>query len=456
MSDFLFDEFSTVSSKQWKQKIQFDLKGADYNETLLTHTNDGITIKPFYHKDEMESLEIPNTPTSVTICQTIFVNTEKTANYLALDALKRGADSIQFLADTPFEIDSLLVNIPKNTEIHFQLNFLSESFITDLTSHLKNFNSFLNIDIIGQLAKEGNWFLNLSQDFEILSNIFKTANNTNVLQVNVSQYQNAGATTVQQVAYALAHGNEYLNHFNNDESAQNISNQTVNFNFSVGSNYFFEIAKLRAFRYLWELVSDEYSVKLDAHIFTQPTNRNKTLYDYNTNMLRTSTECMSAILGGTNTISNNSYDHLFHKKNEFGERISRNQLLIFKKESAFDKGAEFAKDSYYIETITKEIAQKALAIFKDIEKGGGFLKQLKEGTIQRKIKESADKEQKQFDTKKIVLLGTNKHPNMDDKMKDNIELFPFVKTKPRKTLIQPIIAKRLSEKVEQERLKDEA
>ena len=97
MSDFLFDEFPSVSSKQWKQKIQFDLKGDDYNKTLLTHTNEGIIIKPFYHKDEMESLEIPNTPTKFNICQTIFVSTEKTANYLALDALKRGADSIQFL-----------------------------------------------------------------------------------------------------------------------------------------------------------------------------------------------------------------------------------------------------------------------------------------------------------------------------------------------------------------------
>ncbi len=456
MSDFLFNEFPTASSKQWKQKIQFDLKGADYNETLLTHTNEGITIKPFYHKDEMESLEIPNTPTGFNTCQTIFVSTEKTANYLALDALKRGADSIQFLADTPFEIESLLANIPKSVGIHFQLNFLSEGFITDLASHLNSANSFLNIDIIGQLAKEGNWFSNLNQDFEILSNILKTANNTNVLQVNTSQYQNAGATVVQQVAYALAHGNEYLNHINTNESLQNISNQHINFNFAISGNYFFEIAKLRAFRYLWKLISDEYDIAFDAVIFTQPTSRNKTLYDYNTNLLRTSTECMSAILGGTNTISNNSYDHLFHKKNEFGERISRNQLLVFKEESAFDKVANFAKDSYYIETLTKEIAQKALDIFKDIEKSGGFLKQLKEGTIQRKIKEAADKEQDQFDAKEIVLLGTNKHPNMDDKMKDNIELFPFVKTKPRKTLIQPVIAKRLSEKIEQERLKDEA
>ncbi len=456
MSDFLFDEFPSVSSKQWKQKIQFDLKGADYNETLLTKTNEGITIKPFYHKDEMESIEIPNTPDSFNICQSIFVSTEKTANYLAIDSIKRGADSIQFIANAPFEIEVLLANIPKEVEIHFQLNFLSENFTIELASHLKGYNSFLNIDIIGWLAKEGNWFSTLNQDFEILSNIQKSTNKINVLQVDVSQYQNAGATIVQQVAYALAHGNEYLNYINNNTLLRDISNQKINFNFSIGSNYFFEIAKLRAFRHLWKLISDEYTQKFEANIFTQPTNRNKTLYDYNTNMLRTSTECMSAILGGTNTISNNSYDHLFHKKNEFGERISRNQLLIFKEESAFDNVANFSKNSYYIEALTIEIAQKALAVFKNIEKTGGFLKQLKEGTIQRKIKESADKEQAQFDAKEIVLLGTNKHPNMDDKMKDNIELFPFVKTKSRKTLISPIIAKRLSEKIEQERLKNEA
>jgi len=461
MSDFLFDEFPSVSSKQWKQKIQFDLKGADYNQTLLTKTNDGITIKPFYHKDELETLEIPNTPNSFRICQTIFVSTEKTANYLALDSLKRGAESIKFVADAPFEIEILLANITKKTEIHFQLNFLSERFILDLASHLKDYNSFLNIDIIGKLAKEGNWFSNLNQDFEILANILKSTKNTIVLQVDVSQSQNAGATIVQQVAYALAHGNEYLNFINNNPSLQvpeeeGCVEKVINFNFAIGSNYFFEIAKLRAFRHLWKVISDEYSQKFEAYIFTQPTNRNKTLYDYNTNMLRTSTECMSAILGGSNTISNNSYDQIFHKKNEFGERISRNQLLIFKEESAFDNVANFSKDSYYIEALTKEIALKALVVFKDIEKAGGFLKQLKKGTIQRKIKESADKEQSQFDAKEIILLGTNQHPNLDDKMKDNIELFPFVKTKPRKTLIVPIIAKRLSEKLEQERLKDEA
>ena len=452
MNDSLFKSFSEVTSKQWKQKIQFDLKGADYNETLLSETNEGIKINPFYHQENVDKVTIPSTKNDYKICQSIFISDEKTAHFLAHDSLKRGADSILFIANEAFDIKILSDKLnTSDLEIQFQLNFLSESFIKDLIQTFNLCELYINIDIIGNLVKTGNWYYNLKKDHEIFGRVLTHSNkNTSIIQVNTSNYQNAGATIIQEVAYALAHANEYLNHCNKNHLKQ------IQFNFSVGTNYFFEIAKLRAFRYLWSLLTEDYGIKTKAHIFSQPTLRNKTLYDYNTNMLRTTTECMSAILGGSDTISNISYDSVYHKKNEFGERISRNQLLILKEESYFINAREFAEGSYYIESLTKEIAEKALAIFKDIEKGGGFLKQIKEGTIQRKIKESADKEQAQFDNGELVLLGTNKHPNMDDKMNDTIELYPFVKTKPRKTLIQPVIAKRLAEKMEQERLSDEA
>jgi len=164
---------------------------------------------------------------------------------------------------------------------------------------------------------------------------------------------------------------------------------------------------------------------------------------------------MSAILGGANTINNMSYDALFHKDNEFGERISRNQLLILKHESYFDKIDNPTDGTYYIESLTNQLAEKGLELFKDIEKNGGFLKQLKAGTIQRKIKESALKEQQLFDKGEHTLLGTNKHANPNDKMKNKLEIYPFVKTNQRKTLIAPIIEKRLSETLEQKRLKNE-
>ncbi len=164
---------------------------------------------------------------------------------------------------------------------------------------------------------------------------------------------------------------------------------------------------------------------------------------------------MSAILGGANAIANLPYDAIYHKDNEFGDRIARNQLLVLKHESHFDKVNNPADGAYYIEELTQQLAEKALELFKDIEKNGGLINQLIDGTIQRKINESAAKEQDLFDSGKEVLLGTNKYPNKNDRMKHDLELFPFVKQNSRKTLITPIIEKRLAEKLEQERLSQE-
>ena len=172
-------------------------------------------------------------------------------------------------------------------------------------------------------------------------------------------------------------------------------------------------------------------------------------------MLRSTTEAMSSVLGGADAVCNMPYDVLYHKSNEFGERISRNQLLILKAESYFDVVSNPADGAYFIESVTQELASKALELFKQIEDGGGFIKQLLQGDIQKKIKESASKQQELFDNGSITLLGTNKHPNPMDLMKENLELFPFLKSNPRKTLIQPIIAKRLAEAIEQQRLAHE-
>ena len=308
-------------------------------------------------------------------------------------------------------------------------------------------SSDLQLDSIGQLTKDGNWFENLDKDFEKL-NIIAAKTTVPYITVNARIYQNAGANMVQQLAYTLAHVNEYFNRIKS-------ITQPMTIEVAVGSNYFFEIAKIRALRLLFNTLAKEYNHELDCHIIVTPTKRNKTLYDYNVNMLRTTTECMSAILGGADAVANLPYDSLYHKDNEFGDRIARNQLLILKHESYFDKVNNASDGAYYIETLTEQLAEKALLLFKEIEEKGGFITQLIEGNIQKKISESAAKEQELFDTGKEVLLGTNKYPNKNDKMKHDLELYPFIKQNPRKTLITPIIEKRLSEKLEQERLSTE-
>src|SRR5690554_244930 len=476
MSEFLFKEFKEVSAKEWKQKIQYDLKGADYNDTLIWQSLEGVNVKPFYHQDDFsESFQpIPGHPKSWRVAQEVFIDDVSIANNIAFDAINRGAESIVFRATKEFDIEVVFNSFPfEKATIYFEFRFLSETFLNTLITFLSKHkaNVFYNIDIVGNLVKTGNWFTNAKEDHHVLNTILLNNQSANILSVDVSTYQNAGANIVQQLAYALAHANEYLNHISwSPRIAGNYSSNEANdrttsgaegkglditFKLSIGSNYFFEIAKIRALRKLYALVAKEYGVTQTCHILAVPSKRNKTLYDYNVNMLRTTTECMSAVLGGADTVYNLAYDSLYHKSNEFGQRISRNQLLILKHESYFDTVSNPSDGNYYVESLTDELATKALDIFKEIEKSGGFLKQLKEGTIQKKIKESAEKEQQLFDKGELKLLGTNYHPNKNDRMKDNLELFPFVKRNPVKTLIAPIIEKRLAEEVEQERISNE-
>jgi len=459
MSKPLFNEFDSVSAKAWKQKIQVDLKGADYNDTLIWKSNEGIDVKPFYHSDEVEhDISIPASGNSWLIGQHIFVANAEMSNRKAIDAIERGAESILFIiADDTISVEKLLENIDvKKIKLHFKLQFLSSAYTKQLYLKSGSKNS-ISTDIIGNLVEDGNWYSNLQADHKEFE---ACLTHTKQFGINTALYQNAGASIIQQLAYSLAHANEYLNHINDNKSLQSIFCDTsikskVIFNVAVGTNYFFEIAKLRALRLLWHSLASEYNCAASCEIIATPTKRNKTIYDYNTNMLRTTTECMSAVLGGANIVSNLPYDAIYHKDNEFGERISRNQLLVLKHESYFNAVSNASDGSYYIESLTKQLAEKALILFKDIEKSGGFLKQLKDNTIQKKIKEQAKKEQDLFDSEKLILLGTNKHPNKKDMMKNDLELYPFVKLKPRKTLIEPVIGKRLAEQLEQERLKTE-
>jgi len=457
MSKSLFKEFDSVSAKVWKQKIQSDLKGADYNDTLLWNSIEGINVKPFYHNDDQAEVahNIQTKATAWNICQPVFVQDVEKANSKAINAIQRGAESIKFrLPTSEVSISALLQNIDlASTAIHFEMDFLSEKVVHSINQQALKHNAtiYTQSDIIGNLAKSGNWHINYEEDHRILNTIITQSTALkSCLSIDISLYQNAGATIIQQLAYALAHANEYLNNFG--DKVQN----KITFNVAVGSNYFFEIAKIRALRLLWKTLATAYfDSPKDCHINAVPSRRNKTLYDYNTNMLRSTTECMSSILGGANSISNLAYDAIYHKDNEFGDRIARNQLLVLKHESYFNKVNNPVDGSYYIETLTQQFAEKSLALFKNIEAGGGFFKQLRSGVIQRKIKESAAIEQLQFDTGKTILLGTNKHPNPNDKMANDLELYPFIKTKQRKTLIEPIIQKRLAETMEQERLKTE-
>lgn len=444
----LFSEFEALSSKAWKQQIQAELRGADFNETLVTHTENGIDIKPFYHPDEVESYTQLETP-SWKICQS-FAWQHGTSPSPILDAVERGAESILLRVDsTSVPIAELLGLLNQKGvqpyiafgQVHSkELNLLFQQHFSEAR--------FL-LDPIAHFGKTGNWLMEQKKDFELLQNLAKEKGLHLTLQTK--HYQQAGATHVQQIAYAMAHLHEYLHHASHNNYLSSIASLHVEV--AIGGNYFFEIAKLRALRIALYTLLAEYQLDIPICIFAEPSIRNKTIFDYNVNMLRTTTECMSAILGGADVVCNLNYDAIYQKENEFANRISRNQLLILKSESYFDKVNNPADGSYYIEKLTQQLQEKALLIFQDIEKGGGLIQQLFQGKIQKKVKEQDRKEREALQLGNKKLVGTNAYQNSDEKWSSPFEIRPFSQKKSRKTLIEPFSEKRLAEEIELQRIK---
>ena len=370
--DQLFSDFSPADAKSWKQKIQVDLKGADYNETLVWESPEGIKVKPFYNSEDVENIEhsLDTAATKWKIGQMIRVDDEMTAQKKISEAIKNGVESLILRIESDKISPASILENPEIMDLTIFLDLRElvaptvESWIDKLPDNADRIKIIW--DPVNRLSATGNWFTNRETDMQEFQRLCNKINPANILSVDISLYQNAGANRIQQLAYGLAHAKELL------DSVSNNKVSSINFLTSIDTNYFFEIAKLRALRLLWSKFTGQNGNSSACHILAFPTRRNKTLYDYNVNMLRTTTECMSAILGGADTVYNLPYDDIYHTENSFAERISRNQLLILKNESYFDKVGNAASGAYYIENLTVEIMQKAWDLYQQIQKRWGL------------------------------------------------------------------------------------
>ncbi len=440
-----FNEFNKISTPEWKLKIQADLKGKDY-QSLITKTLDNIDIKPFYHFDDYKTFPEVFSK-NFAIGQELNLADEIIGRKIIGKSLTKGTDKFIINASRPFDIDRLTEHLDYS-KLVFRLDFLDPGFFIKLYHKTKGKSPIL-LNPIGHLVRTGNWYNNKKEDFRLLEEIkMEVASDYKFIEVDSLHFLNAGANIRQQIAYSLSQAVEYMESLGKDTAGQLI------FNMGVGSNYFFEIAKFKIIKYLWSFILNEYQQTAEIEIAASPGMRNKSLLDPYVNILRTSMEMMSAILGGANLLINSPYDKIFKKSNAFSERIARNQLIILKEEAGFNQGINAYNGSYFIEHISNEIAEKSLNLFKDIENSGGIISQLMKGKIQEKIKESADKEQEKFDKGEKVLVGVNKYLNTKEKMLQP-EIFPFIKKRKGKTLIAPIISKRLAEEIEKNLLKEQ-
>jgi methylmalonyl-CoA mutase len=353
------------------------------------------------------------------------------ANTIALNVLMRGADSIGFVLETD-GFDNAFFN-----------TLLKE---IDLTAAEVNFTGKFAADVVEPFmtwAKENNadtarvsfdvdplGCLNLTGAFDVntkayLASLIEIANGTaQCIAVHGDKIHNAGSTIIQELGLTMAMAVEYLEWL--AENGVDVKEAAANmrFVFAVGSNYFMELAKMRAARTLWAQILKAYGIAEEEQspmvIHGVTSDWNKTVYDPYVNMLRTTTEAMSGILGGVDSFTVKPFDVSFREPNEFSNRIARNQQLLLKEESYFDKVADPAAGSYYIENLTNSIMENAWKIFLGMQEKDGYLKAFLGGDIQAMIAESAQKRDMNIATRRENVLGTNQFPNFGEMMDENL------------------------------------
>ncbi len=431
----LFDQFPPVTTKEWMDKIHADLKGEDFNKKLVWKTDEGFDVMPFYRMEDLENLMYINTlpgefpylrgtkikNNNWLVRQNIEVSDFSAANRKALTVLMIGFDSLGFIISDPESVNknnfrTLLKDIHiENIEINFLCNGKAKE-IFDLIMKIAverglnplEIHGAIEADPIGRLMHNGKLCVPVEEGFDYLASLTDMAAaypKLRTVHLNASFFNNAGADIVHELAFGLSMGSEYITQLTERGLSADVAASKIRFSFGIGSNYFPEIARLRAARLLWSVITNRFqpadreSIKMDIHCLTSEWN--KTIHDPYVNLLRTQTEAMSAILGGADSLTVEPFDKTFRQPDEFSERIARNQQLILKEESYFDKVADPAAGSYYIENLTYLIADNTWKLFLEIEDNGGFLSSLKSGLIRKKLSESAArrKNDKDYETK---------------------------------------------------------
>lgn len=452
----LLTDFPPVSTQEWMDKITVDLKGADFDKKLVWKTHEGFNVMPFYRVEDIQNYRtIETVPGEFPyvrgtkadndwfIRQNIDVKDAGAANKKALDILNKGVNSLGFTIsreslNAEF-ISILLEGVAADcVELNFKtcstktvelLELLIDYYILK-GYDLSQLQGSVNFDPINSMILRGKKYTHDAMSVMLEAAVLASVKLPlyRVVNVNALSLSNAGAYVSQELGYALAWGNQYLSMMVEKGVDVKLAASKIKFNFGVGSNYFMEIAKFRAAKWLWALIVNAYqpvgaasetkeTVCADAmkmRIHAETSSFNKTIFDAYVNMLRTQTEAMSATLGGVHSLTVLPFDAVYKKPDDFSERISRNQQLLLKEESNFDKVTDPAAGSYYVEKLTNEIAAQAWNLFLEIEESDGFLLAVESGKVQQHIKATAATRLKNVSSRREVLLGTNQFPNFTE------------------------------------------
>ena len=450
----LFSDFTAPSRQEWRDKIEVDLKGADYQKKMVWRTNEGFSMEPFYRKEDVDKLPLVNAlpgefpyvrgnkaaDNEWHVRQDIKCEDAKEANKKALDILNRGVDSLGFTihgekVSTAY-VETLLDGIyAECVELNFvtcqrkavELAQILVAYFQKKDVDPTKVEGSISFDPIEKMLTKGKDTSAVLAEGKALVETLATYPKFRAIAVNAYKLTDAGAYSYQDLGYALAWGNEYLAELTEAGVAPELAAQNIKFNLGINGVYFMEIAKLRAARMLWANIVSQYtnckeSAKMHVCAFT--TTYNQTLFDSYVNMLRSQTETMSAALGGVESIVVVPFDEPYETPTDFAERIARNQQLLLKDECHFDRIVDVAGGSYFIEELTTALAGQAWKLFLSVEEEGGFLAAVKVGTVQQTINDTDKARHANAGKRKEFLLGTNQFPNFTEKSEGKQPLCP--------------------------------
>ena len=441
----LFSEFTSPSRQDWLDKIQVDLKGADFQKKLVWKTDEGFSVQPFYMKEDLEKLstigsepgEFPYVRGNKAedndwyVRQEICGESAAEANKKALEILGKGVNSLGFMV--PAEkvsaeyVQALLDGIYCDcVELNFkvcpkhavELAQILVAYFAGKGYDPARINASIDFDPVKGMIMKGKDTESLISDGKALIEAVKAYPNFKVISVNGVALSDSGAFIVQELGYSLAWGADYLKRLSDAGVAGSEIARRIKFNMGISTNYFMEIAKFRAARMLWSKIAVEFAgddkEACKACIHAKTSYYNMTLFDSYVNLLRSQTETMSAAIAGVNSITVTPFDAAYEKPDEFSERIARNQQLLLKEESHFDKVVDPAGGSYYIEVLTDSLAVEAWKIFLKVQEEGGMVEYAKKGLVQDDIVASDAKRHTLAAQSREFILGTNQFPNFTE------------------------------------------
>ena len=399
----LFSEFSPSSISDWKNKFLNDIKESTF-ESYIWQNENGFDIEPFYNSESLSHSYLPAfTHSNWDVCVSSSSSDSKALNSELLNQLARGANSISINCSNINLIqalDGILLNYIQST---FYIDNQSASSLFNYLSDHYNLNE-LNISILPILFNNENDLKNWANN----KSLFNGFDGIKTIGVNLYLSHNQNCLAYYEIALIFSALVEQLEFLSKKDK---ISNSKIVIKTGVNSDYFIQIAKLRAIRRLWNNLKIVYNCNNDIHLIVETTLTNKSISDSYNNLIRSTIESMAAIAGGCNELIVSEFDTLNPTDKILSERLAVNQQLILKDESYFDKIADVSCGSFYIESITDAIASKALETFKRFENEGGYFKCIEKSIFFNEINIQAKHQQDKINNQEEVSVGVNRFKN---------------------------------------------